>query len=303
MSNNHTHRLAFILNANVANKQQFISDVHELFNDIDHTIFETQFTQHATQLCKQAVDDNYTCIISCGGDGTLNECANGILQNQSQAKVQLALLPLGTGNDFARTVYAKNNLAILKKNIVENKIRLIDAGKIILHDNAPPHYFINIADAGFGAAVVQHMLLSKNTFGKKNQYHLSILRTFFSYKKLQLEITADDFYYKGKVMMVAIANGKYFGSGMGIAPDAKIDDGLFNVVLIGDISIVDYLLNVQKLKDAEKLNHKAVMYCKAKKIAIKNIDTQHLFCEADGELMGSGNVEIEMMERVICLVA
>nr|MBK9653266.1 hypothetical protein [Bacteroidota bacterium] len=77
----------------------------------------------------------------------------------------------------------------------------------------------------------------------------------------------------------------------------------FNVVVIGDISIGDYLLNVQKLKDAEKLNHKAVMYCKAKKITIKNLDTQNLYCEADGELMGSGNVEIEMMEKVIHLVA
>nr|MBK9653267.1 hypothetical protein [Bacteroidota bacterium] len=224
MSNNHEHRLAFILNASVANKQQFISDVHELFNDIDHTIFETQFTQHATQLCKQAVDNNYTCIISCGGDGTLNECVNGILQNPLQAKVQLALLPLGTGNDFATHCLCQNNLGRTQKNIVENKTRMVDAEKILLRNNIAPHYFINIADAGFGAAVVQHMLSSKNTFGKKNQYHLSILRTFFSYKKLQLEITADDFYYKGKVMMVAIVNGKYFGSGMGIAPDAKIDD-------------------------------------------------------------------------------
>ncbi len=278
------YKVGFILNGKSRKKKRFFKELAQArkkIKNLEFNVVETSARGHAKSLASEMLHDGFTHIIAVGGDGTLHEALNGFLKKPKSESV-LGVLPLGTANDFIKSTQGPQNLADLFEAISQDKIKAIDIGSISYDGGS--EYFINIGDLGLGAEVVKKVNNSSKLLGSGITFFSAIARTFLTYKNQQIACKADNWEYTGKVNSLVAANGKYFGSGLCIAPEAKLDDGKFKVVVLGDISISDYLKNVKKLKKGSTIDHPQLEYKIAKKLEITS--DQPCGIEADGEFIG-----------------
>ena len=250
--------------------------------DIEATQFQTKKSKEAIEIAKSCTNQNFDVIVSAGGDGTMNEVLNGILNSNNEIKPVLAILPNGTGNDFVKSAKLKSNISDFINAILENRSIKIDIGRI--ESNGQKHYFLNISDTGFGGNVIEILDKQRKYVGGKISYSISILRAFIGFRKPTLSIKTDDFQFQGKVLMVAICNGSVFGNGLIINPYAKINDGILNITYLGNVSIIDYIMNFRKLKKGLPILHPEVHYLETKSIEIKRIKGK-VSSEMDGEYL------------------
>jgi diacylglycerol kinase (ATP) len=261
-------------------------------------VMESRTQQHAIALAAKAVYKGYDAIFAAGGDGTLHEVVNGVLQNHEQSKhlPPIGLIPLGSGNDFARTLSIPATAEKIIGMISRFDVREVDIGKIsfIARPELPVRYFINIADVGMGPAVVKRVLESGRSLGTVASYYSSIIRTFFSYRLIPVQVQTPEWKWKGKARVVAVANGTTFGSGLCIAPDARPDDGIFACTLVGNVSLIDFLLQQGRLRTGKYARHRNIEYTSAQEVILSS-EKPEVWIEADGELIGQLPVRIEII--------
>lgn len=295
-------KIAFIIHGKARKKKSLINEIKLIF---DETLFqvqicETQFEQHAVLLAESAVSEGFTHIIACGGDGTLNEVLNGLLKTKIP-NVKLGLLPKGSGNDFIKTACSPHSLSGLKESILRKNFKKIDIGfaEFISKDGSETsRYFINIADVGIGGVIAQQLDEAIKIFGSIITYQYFIIKNFLKYKSQQLKVTGDNFEYSGNIMNFCAANAKYFGSGLGVAPDADISDGLLNVIAIGEVSLLDYLKNFPDLKKCKSLTHSAIKYYTSKSLVFESTNSE-IPIDMDGEFVGYLPMKITIKPQVI----
>ncbi len=278
------YKVGFILNGKSRKKKRFFKELAQArkkIKNLEFNVVETSARGHAKSLASEMLHDGFTHIIAVGGDGTLHEALNGFLKNHKRDSV-LGTLPLGTANDFIKSTKGPQNLAELFEAISLDKTKRIDIGSIRHSDG--DESFINIADLGIGAEVVKKVNNSSKLLGSGITFFSAIARTFLTYKNQPLTCKSNDWEYSGKVNSLVVANGKYFGNGLCIAPEAELDNKQFSVVVLGDISISDYLKNVRKLKKGEVIDHPQLEYKTAKKLEITSESPCGI--EADGEFIG-----------------
>lgn len=259
----------------------------------------TQRKKHAIELARQATEKGCDYMVAVGGDGTLNELINGILQSNLTANEYptIGLLPLGSANDFARTAGISNSIEELIELIQSNTSKKIDLGKIILQQTGETRYFINIAGVGLGAEIAQNLEQSSSVLGPGFNYFRHIIKGFLSYAKKEVSCTSSTWQWKGKLLQMTVANGRYFGNAICIAPDARITDGLFQVSIFGDLSIWDYLKNYGNLKKGVKINLPQVCYHNARDVLLHSNDSCSI--EADGEYVGLAPAVITILPKAI----
>ena len=255
--------------------------------------------KHAIALAKQATENGCDYMVAVGGDGTLHEVINGILQanvppNEYPA---IGLLPYGSANDFARTAGITNSIEALIALIRSNTTQKLDLGKIILQKTQETRYFINIAGVGLGAEVAQNLERSSSVFGPGFNYFKHIIKGFLSYVKKEVSCTSGTWQFKGKLLQMTVANGRYFGNAICIAPDAQLTDGQFQVAIFGDLSLWDYLKNFGNLKKGVKIDHPEVTYHTAYEVLLKSNDACGI--EADGEYVGLAPATISILPKAI----
>lgn len=267
-------------------KDQLIKLLPEDFIVIDK---HTDSQGHAIELTLEAIQENADFIIAAGGDGTINEVVNGVMRatEEQRQKIIVGLFPLGTGNDFARTSKMAKSVKELSAHIVSGVHKNIDLGLVAYYDNEgvkQNRYFDNIAEIGVGAKTVEIVNKSSKTLGGTLTFFLGVLRAFLGYRRQSVRIKTNDFQWVGKIVAVCVANGQYFGSGLGIAPGARLDDGRLSLVIIGNIRIIHFLWYLPKLRKLLKIIHPEVHYHK--------IDACEIFSEVkypvemDGENIG-----------------
>ena len=259
---------------------------------INWEIFTTSQNSPATELTRQSIQRGADRIMAVGGDGTWNEVVNGIL-NSPRPETPAILYPQGTANDWSKTWPPPVDTKELNDRLLSNAVRNIDVGRIQFispEGRRETRYFVNIADAGMGAQVVRKVNERSKWMGANLTFVRAILETFISYNNAEIRILADEFSHSGLVRSAVIANGKYFGSGMCIAPDAVPDDGRLAVVIIGDVSVTDYLKYLPKIKRGEHIRHPEVSYHMARQLQI--LSPHKLELEADGEFLGFAPAEI-----------
>ena len=159
-------------------------------------------------------------------------------------------------------------------------------------------YFINIADAGLGAEVVGTIDKSSKPFGSSFAFYSTIFLKFFTYKKKRVRIELEDLTWEGSILSVVIANAKYFGSGLCIAPHASLTDGKLAIAIYGEITVIDYLRYLPKIRKGQFIKHKHVKYAESKIARIIPLD-EPPYIEADGELVGPAEAVIEIMPKAI----
>ncbi|MBK8052430.1 MAG: YegS/Rv2252/BmrU family lipid kinase [Saprospiraceae bacterium] len=261
------------------------------------SFFYTEFHGHATEIARNCSKIQEHLIIAVGGDGTFNEIVNGVLKSE-MPDTAICLVPNGTGNDFCRAQSIRFDSDKILSAIKNAAFKYYDVGLICQSEQK--RYFLNVMDAGFGGYAT--MLLDRQRQqGLRGglSYSLAILRTFFCFEKPEVTIYIDnEIYYTGKLMMIAVSNSKSFGNGLIIYPDSKPDDGLLGVTTLGNVTIIDYLLNLSNLRKGNYIKHPAILYTTCSRLSVKIISGAAPI-EADGEVFGTGDVHIEVVPYAI----
>jgi diacylglycerol kinase (ATP) len=284
-------RVAIILNGISLKKKYFYRSFLPAFKEnFSVDVFETLTKNHAVELAARAVLEKYDILIAAGGDGTIHEVVNGMLQDYSNSKMPVfTVLPLGSGNDFARGIGASLDSKLLAKTIRNFQTFDADIGEVICRKDyrsgeTQSRFFINVSDVGMGPDVVKRVSNSDRRFGSGVAYYKAILSTFLNYRPALLFAQSEKWEWKGKVRTFAVANGKYFGGGLCIAPDAKLDDNILNVFACGSVSILDFLLKSIPLKNGKRVDHPKINYMDCSNVKLSS--EVPLAIEADGEVCG-----------------
>lgn len=295
--------ICFILHGKIHGRKALKASLMDRFSsEYEVKIYETTRPREAENLTYQALREGCDFLIAVGGDGTLHEMVNEYLKFEDPAreKVILGLLPYGTGNDFARGTGINKDIDQLEGLIRRAEPVRVDAGLIRITKKDGSEYirfFDNISDMGLGADVVARVnsiKYGKIILGGTITYFLSVLITFLTFRHKKIRIHWEGFNWDGPVLSLVVANGRYFGSGMGIAPEARMDDGQFEVIILGKVKIIDYLKNLAKLRRCEKIIHPEVFYHRVNRLSIE-LPEKNIFIEADGELEGSAPAVYECL--------
>ncbi len=263
----------------------------------------TEYAFHAASLARRGIDEGYTNIISVGGDGTINEVLNGFFRNGKliNGNVALGILPIGTGADFARYLALPATDEERIKRLKEPKLSKIDVGKAeyrSLNGDMTTRYFINILDFGIGGAVVERVNRTTKLFGGKMSFLWSIFLTLPSYKNKHITYRLDDGVWQEKVLNnFIVANGAYFGGGLHPAPHARIDDGFFDIVLFGDVTLFEALRNLPHLRKGKHLAHPKIFSTRAAAIEARSGET--IYIDIDGECAGTLPVKVTILKKVL----
>ena len=256
---------------------------------------------HLGQLAVDAAVRGAGRLVVVGGDGTVNEAVNGLVGAGRQG-VELAVLPRGTGTDFVRSFGIPGDIEAAARIAVEGRTRVLDAGKVTYRawsGGEAVAYFANIASAGMSGAVAKRTNETTKAFGGKASYLLATLAVFASWRNTELRVTVDDAIRGGRMYDAIVANGRYFGGGMKICPDAEPDDGLFDVLLIGDITKADLLLNMPRIYRGTHLPHPRAELLRG---AVVTVDApEPLPVELDGEQPGTTPARFEVVRGALRL--
>lgn len=299
--------IAFIIHGQIRQRNKFIASAHQVFAPpYRFLFFITEYKHHSMELAYRAVEQGAEYVISVGGDGSLNEVVNGVMKAREITSlprtniVKIGALPHGTGNDFARTVGVTNDLLHLKKLIDDDGFQPIDIGLATYKDVKGvdiTRYFINVTDVGLGGHIVKDLDSSWKIFGAAITYQKSIISGLLTYRNQPVTMKADDYLYAGKIKELVVANGKYFAGGLDIAPDASITDGLFSILVAGEISLLAYLQNFPKMRRHKKIIHPEVQYLTASEVLIES--PVLLPIDMDGEFVGYAPLKLTVAPKAV----
>ncbi|HLV09336.1 MAG TPA: diacylglycerol kinase family protein [Halanaerobiales bacterium] len=253
-------------------------------------VYYTKYPFHAAELARKAVKENYMYLMVVGGDGTLNEVVNGLIEDGVfiSSEIKLIIFSQGTGCDFIRALGLKNDVAGVYRVIKEGRIRKIDIGRVTYQSKQgkeKERYFINIADFGIGAETVELVNRSSKIMGGFLSYLLGVLRTIVRYRnrEVQLRIDAQNILYR-EINSVMVGNGEYFGGGVWIAPGADPGDGLFKIIVLEDFTKLEIITNLIKAYKGTHLSHPKVKAFEGRDIRLDS--SERIIIEADGEIFG-----------------
>ncbi len=253
---------------------------------------------HAVELVAAGIEAGFRNILAIGGDGTVNEVVNGIFgQTYSrEGELTLAVLPLGTGNDWARGLGIGSQPETALEMLRTPRLVRHDIGVASFDDDGRSQHFINVAGVGFDAAVVERMPQTKRTL----TYLSGLLGALMSYKPLPASIGIDQLGLELNLFVAFACLGRYCGGGMRVAPGAVADDGLFDLTAITAMSRLEVLRNLRRLFDGSLLDHPKVTALRGR--ALRFDAPQALGVELDGEWAGLTPVRFELLPQALAVV-
>ncbi len=268
--------------------------------------FKYEFTERplqAIEISRVAIKDGSELIVGVGGDGTMNEIANGFYENKRIINPQAALgiVPSGTGCDFTRSLNIPLRLKNALKAITQAPSSWIDIGTVKFRNHSgedEERFFLNVGDFGIGGEVVRRV--NQNRMKRKaSSYLRCLLSTFMAYKNKRIKIKVDGQDLPLEEYLVGtVSNGKIFGKGMKIAPEAKLDDGLFDIVLVKGMKVLEFLRNVWRIYTGSHLSHPKISLLRGQKVeAYAESGEEEVLIEVDGEQVGKLPAVFEIIPR------
>ena len=272
--------------------------------------FETHITTgpgHATRLARQVALSGVDIVVCVGGDGTLNEVINGIMDEDRPLgpDIMVGFIPRGTGCDFVRSISIPKDLDRALDNILSLRSCCIDLGKLTYQDHegeTSVRYFHNVASFGLGGEVDERVNRTTKVFGGFLSFIWATLIGILLYEKKSVHLRVDDhFDEEVTTWNIAVANGQYHGGGMWVAPGANLSDGLFQLTVIGDMNIAGVFWNLPKLYNGTIYEHKKITKLTGRHITASSM--QSVLIDMDGEQPGQLPVAVEIVPsaiRIIC---
>lgn len=257
---------------------------------IDYLIKYTSAPTDGTNIASWGVKNGFERIIAVGGDGTVNDVLNGIAGTDAA----LGVIPGGSGNDFIRSINKHNDVNIIIEDNIYGKIIKSDLGL------CNGKYFINVASSGFDAKVVLETQNIKKVLSGSLAYLAALIKTIFIYRGEEMSISIDDRLYKENTLLIAVANGKYYGGGMQPTPKAEIDDGYFDICHIKQVGKAKMLALFPMFIKGKHEKIREVSMLRGKKIKIESADK--LPVNIDGETFYSNKIDFEMIPSGINII-
>ncbi|HVF54640.1 MAG TPA: diacylglycerol kinase family protein [Pyrinomonadaceae bacterium] len=247
-------------------------------------------------------------IVACGGDGTISEVANGILQ--SGAAAELGILPSGTGGDFRRTLGIPTQIAEAALVLRRGRTQSVDAGRVTYMNERgeeESRFFLNVASFGMGGEVIRRVKENDRLavggaamLGGRASFALAALQTTLTFSKPSVRVRIDEGPESQMVVTnFCVANARYFGGGMKIAPEARLNDGLFDVVAIGDLATLSVIANSYRVYLGTHLGMRDVRHAPARRVEAKPAAGVDVSLEVDGELVGRLPATFEILPRAL----
>jgi diacylglycerol kinase (ATP) len=233
---------------------------------------------HARVLAQSAADAGYERVVAVGGDGTVCEVASGVAHTQTA----VAVIPAGTGNDCCRNLGIPTDVVAAASLALNGAVRSVDLGEIQTVQGTT--HFVNVAGFGFDADVARRVNSVPKIVGGTVPYVWGVLQTLWHYASPRMRLSLDDRALDQPVFLVAVGIGACYGGGMRIVPDAVIDDGLFDVCVVGKISRLEVLRLVPKTYSGGHRGHPAVQFFRCREVRAES--AAPVRCQADGELAG-----------------
>jgi YegS/Rv2252/BmrU family lipid kinase len=278
--------------------------IHEAYGP-----FESHFTAapgDGTRLARAALASGVDLVVAMGGDGTINEVVNGFFDGTRAVKPGAAfgVLPAGTGGDFVKSLGTPRDVAAAAELLKNSPPRPIDVGRLSFTatDGTPAaRHFINIASFGIAGLVDRYVNNSSKALGGTVSFALATLRAGMSFKNPMVRLKLDgEPEREGRIYNVAVANGRYFGGGMKVAPDASLDDGLFDVVTMGDFGMGDLLLRGLDVYSGKHLKNPKVSHARARRVEAHAVDDgTEVLLDVDGEQPGRLPATFELISGVL----
>jgi len=265
--------------------------------------FKYEFTEkplQAIELTRESIKEGFNFIVGVGGDGTLNEIANGFFEENKiiNPEATMGIIPSGTGCDFIRSLNIPKKIKNALEIIKSGKLSLIDIGKVIFKDHfgsKVERYFLNVADFGLGGEVVKRVN-EKRMERKASSYLKELIFTMIKYKNKKLKISIDGKELpEDEYLIGAVANGKIFGGGMKIAPEACLNDGFFDLIVVKGFTFFEFLRHGWKVFLGTHLTHPKVKLIRGKKIKVECKEDERVLLELDGEQPGILPAEFEII--------
>ncbi|WP_353893704.1 diacylglycerol kinase family protein [Proteinivorax hydrogeniformans] len=303
----------FVINPKSANGStaQYWPRIKEMLQDEKYD-FDYQLTSapnQADEIAMEAIRKGYEKIVAVGGDGTVNEVVNGFFLDDGSLvnpKAKLGIISRGTGCDFIRTMGIPKD--------VKYAIRALKSGKAKPSDVIEGEYIsqqgqkiirrcINISDVGLGGFVVRRVNHTTKSSGGFLSYLLGTLLSVLKCPTFDLEIILDNkLFFSGEVYLAAVANGKYLGGGMKLAPEAILDDGLLDLVLVKAMTKPRLLWNLRKVYSGTHLSHPKIAADKCKTVTVRSLNGD-MPLEMDGETGSVKSINYKLNKEkieVIC---
>jgi len=252
-----------------------------------------------TELARRAADEGGELLVVVGGDGTVNEVVNGLAGREGP---ELAVIPRGTGRDFVRTYGIPHKLDDALRTVRDGRTREIDVGRARFRSwqgEPAEWYFANIASAGMSGAIAKRANETSKALGGKVSYFWATFAVFSRWRTSELTVTVGAEMRRARMHDVVVANGRYFGGGMMICPEAEPDDGVFDVLLIGNLTKRDLLLTLPKTYRGKHLPHPKAELLRGSTVEIEA--PEPLPVELDGEQPGTTPATFEVVPRALRL--
>jgi diacylglycerol kinase (ATP) len=251
---------------------------------LDFDLVRTERPYHAAELAERAANDGFDTVVAAGGDGTFNEVVNGLMaaQERTGTAATMGVIPVGSGSDFANTVGVSSDLQEACRQLAQGQIRLVDVGRVSL-PGRPPRYFDNTVNVGFGGVVTIEALKIKRLRGIA-LYLPAVLKAVFLYYHAPLvTIAYDEREMTLPAVMVSVANGQREGGGFYVAPQARPDDGLFDLCVVHELSRARMLALIPHFMKGTHTDREPVTMARARRITISSTDD--LVAHMDGEVL------------------
>jgi len=262
----------------------------------------TEAPGHAIELARVAAQDGYNMVVSVGGDGTINEIVNGLYASGNIGGALLGIVSTGTGSDYIRTIGVPRRYEDACRNFLQPKKLMVDLGIVQYSSNGnkEERLFVNFAGMGFDAEIVRRTTQQYKALGSLPSYLLGLLTTLVSYRNRDITLVIDGEAVDTRVCTVVMNNGRYGGGGMFTAPDASINDGYLDVMIVGDLSKPDLLRSLPRIYKGTHLTHPKVTMKKAKEIEVRSKQPMQL--QADGELLGQVPARFSILPSALKVV-
>lgn len=255
---------------------------------------------HLGELAREAVKGGAHKLVLVGGDGSLNEIVNGL--GKQLSKVELALIPQGTGSDFVREHGIPHSVAEAAHVALEGELHRFDLGKATFHawdGKRTEQYFANAAGAGISGAIARRVDDGSKGLGPRGSYALAVIAVFPRWHNCLVRLRVDETEREGRMHEVIAAIGRFQAGGMKLCPDALPDDGLFDVLILGDLSKADLVRNLHKTYRGTHLSHPKVDVLRGTNVSIEA--EEPLPIQLDGEQPGTTPVEFELIPGALSL--
>jgi YegS/Rv2252/BmrU family lipid kinase len=263
---------------------------------------DTQLSErpgHLSELAAEAVARGATSLVAVGGDGTVHEVVDGVVGAGLGDRVELAMIPLGTGRDFARSLRIPRRFEDAVEVARGGRVRTVDVGRATYTTAAGEAraHFANFAGAGISGGIAARANRTSKALGGKISFFWATLAVFSRWPPSEMTVTIDGVERQARLLEALAMNGDYTAGGMWVAPEASLEDGAFDVVLIGDFSKAEFTTTFPKIYRGRHVTHAKVEIIRARELAVDA--PEPLPIVLDGEQPGTTPVRFELLPAAL----